>query len=52
MTDELGQLVQLVDEECQSGQGFLLARPADVAGIEQLFLRRAPVPATEALGES
>ncbi|MHB1584418.1 MAG: EAL domain-containing protein [Acidimicrobiales bacterium] len=50
--EELGQLAQLVDEECQSGQGFLLARPTDVAGIEHLFLRRAPVPATEALGES
>jgi len=49
--EELGQLAQLVDEECQSGQGFLLARPTDVAGIEQLFRRRAPMPATEALSD-
>lgn len=42
--EDQGQLAQLQNEECQSGQGFLLARPTDTAGIEQLFGNLRPSP--------
>jgi diguanylate cyclase (GGDEF)-like protein len=41
--EDQGQLARLRDEDCQSGQGFLLARPTDAAGIERLLAGlRAP----------
>ncbi|HEV2924163.1 MAG TPA: EAL domain-containing protein, partial [Solirubrobacteraceae bacterium] len=35
------QLSKLRDEDCDSGQGFLFARPLDVAGTEAFFQSRA-----------
>jgi len=35
--EEPGQLTQLRHEQCDQGQGFLLARPLDVNGIERLL---------------
>ena len=35
--EELSQLQVLKDEDCELGQGFLLARPSDAAAIERLL---------------
>jgi EAL domain-containing protein (putative c-di-GMP-specific phosphodiesterase class I) len=40
------ELAKLRDEGCESGQGFLFARPLDVADAEALLLRATPVATT------
>ena len=34
------QLSKLIDEDCDSGQGFLFARPLDVAATEAFMQNR------------
>jgi diguanylate cyclase (GGDEF)-like protein len=43
------ELAKLRDEGCESGQGFLFARPLDVADAEALLLQRGAAVATTAV---
>jgi len=43
--EEQGQLSALRDEECDSGQGFLFARPLDAAAVEAFLLQSRPTSA-------
>lgn len=50
--EERAQLERLQREQCDTGQGFLLARPLEVAAMERfLGIRDAQVPAGEVLGD-